>query len=56
MRVRPSSSDQVLTGRASRPAGHPSTFNLAVLALVTSLVTGPVFGFRDTWLLVINRT
>ena len=40
--------------KASRIAGRPLTFNLAVLVLVVWLVTGPVFGFSDTWQLVIN--
>jgi len=48
MRVRPSSSYAVLAKRASRLAGRPSTFNLAVLVLVVCLVMGPVFGFSDT--------
>jgi low affinity Fe/Cu permease len=40
--------------RASRLAGRPWTFNLAVLVLLIWLVTGPLFGFSDTWQLVIN--
>jgi low affinity Fe/Cu permease len=34
--------------------GRPGTFVLAVLVILTWLVTGPVFGFSDTWQLVIN--
>ena len=40
--------------RASRYAGRPSTFSLAVLVIAVWLVTGPLFGFSDTWQLVIN--
>lgn len=54
MTVKPSSSCAVLAKKASRLAGRPSTFNLAVLVLVVWLVTGPLFGFSDTWQLVIN--
>ena len=38
----------------SRAAGRPSAFLLAVLVVLAWLVTGPVFGFSDTWQLVIN--
>jgi low affinity Fe/Cu permease len=39
---------------ASRAAGRPTAFALAVLVLAAWAVTGPVFGFSDTWQLVIN--
>jgi low affinity Fe/Cu permease len=39
---------------AARWTGHPLTFLLAVLIIVVWGVTGPVFGFSDTWQLVIN--
>jgi low affinity Fe/Cu permease len=35
-------------------AGSSWAFGLAVLVILTWLVTGPVFGFSDTWQLVIN--
>ena len=38
----------------SRVTGRPSTFSLAVLVIVIWLVSGPIFGFSDTWQLVIN--
>ncbi len=38
----------------SHVTGRPSTFLLAVLVIVMWLVTGPLFGFSDTWQLVIN--
>jgi low affinity Fe/Cu permease len=34
--------------------GHPAAFGLAALAIVVWLGTGPLFGFSDTWQLVIN--
>ena len=39
---------------ASRMAGKPGTFFLAVLTIVVWAVSGPLFGFSDTWQLVIN--
>ncbi|MFZ0243503.1 MAG: low affinity iron permease family protein [Desulfobacterales bacterium] len=38
----------------SRLSGHPGTFTLAVLVIIVWAVTGPLFGFSDTWQLVIN--
>jgi len=35
-------------------AGHPTTFVLAVAAIVVWGITGPLFGYSDTWQLVIN--
>src|SRR5207342_3233875 len=32
----------------------PISFNLAVTVIVVWLITGPLFGFSDTWQLVIN--
>ena len=38
----------------SRAAGHPATFTAAVAVIVIWAVSGPLFGFSDTWQLVIN--
>ena len=38
----------------SRATGRPSAFLLAFATIVVWLVTGPLFGFSDTWQLVIN--
>ncbi len=35
-------------------AGRPKTFALAAAVIVAWAVTGPLFGFSDTWQLVIN--
>lgn len=35
-------------------AGHPISFLLAVGVVATWVITGPLFGFSDTWQLVIN--
>lgn len=34
--------------------GHPATFLLAVAVVIVWIVTGPLFGYSDTWQLVIN--
>ncbi len=39
---------------ASHFCGRPRTFALAVAIIAIWIVTGPVFGFSDTWQLVIN--
>jgi len=41
---------------ASRFTGRPAVFVLAALLILGWLVTGPIFGFSDTWQLVINTT
>jgi low affinity Fe/Cu permease len=34
--------------------GHPATFLSAVAIVIVWIVTGPLFGYSDTWQLVIN--
>jgi low affinity Fe/Cu permease len=38
----------------SRVSGRPTTFLLAVAVVFVWAITGPLFGFSDTWQLVIN--
>ena len=38
----------------ARATGRPITFALAATVIVVWAVTGPLFGFSDTWQLVIN--
>ena len=38
----------------SREAGRPWVFALAVVVILVWAVTGPLFGFSDTWQLEIN--
>ena len=40
--------------QTSRATGHPAAFALALAVIVVWAVTGPIFGFSDTWQLVIN--
>jgi low affinity Fe/Cu permease len=40
--------------QVARAAGHPLTFIGAVGVVVLWIVSGPLFGFSDTWQLVIN--
>jgi low affinity Fe/Cu permease len=35
-------------------AGHPVTFSFALLTIIFWGVTGPLFGYSDTWQLLIN--
>jgi low affinity Fe/Cu permease len=39
---------------AAMMSGRPTTFGFAVLIIVLWALTGPAFGFSDTWQLVIN--
>jgi low affinity Fe/Cu permease len=38
----------------ARVSGRPVTFTLAVAVIAAWALTGPLFGFSDTWQLVIN--
>jgi low affinity Fe/Cu permease len=38
----------------SRATGHPGAFLLALIVVIVWGVTGPLFGYSDTWQLVIN--
>jgi len=40
--------------RVARAAGRPLTFALSLILILVWAVTGPLFGFSDTWQLVIN--
>src|SRR5438034_1653842 len=35
-------------------SGKPATFVIAVLVIIVWAVTGPIFGYSDTWQLTIN--
>lgn len=39
---------------ASRAAGRPLTFVFALGIILVWLISGPLFGFSDTWQLIIN--
>jgi low affinity Fe/Cu permease len=41
---------------ASRASGRAITFALAVLVILVWAITGPLFGFSDTWQLIINTS
>ena len=42
--------------RTAHWMGHPLSFFLAVVVLLVWASTGPLFGFSDTWQLVINTS
>src|SRR5919108_155837 len=44
----------VLTKWTAHAAGRPVAFTLAIATIVVWALTGPMFGFSDTWQLVIN--
>src|SRR5437868_622 len=43
-----------IANAASHAAGRAMTFMLAAAVIIVWALTGPVFGFSDTWQLVIN--
>lgn len=49
--------EKLFTGIANKVAhlsGMPLTFTICCLIVVIWAVTGPIFGFSDTWQLIIN--
>jgi low affinity Fe/Cu permease len=51
---RPSSSYSHFAKAAAHFCGRPRVFVLAVAVIAVWIVSGPLFGFSDTWQLVIN--
>jgi low affinity Fe/Cu permease len=47
---------QSLANRVTAGAGTPWAMAAAALLIIGWAVTGPIFGFSDTWQLVINTT
>src|SRR4051794_32351967 len=43
-----------LSEKATKCAGSSWAFGAAVVVIIVWVVTGPLFGFSDTWQLVIN--
>jgi low affinity Fe/Cu permease len=43
-------------GWTARHAGHPLAFAAAILIIVAWALTGPLFGYSDTWQLIINTS
>jgi low affinity Fe/Cu permease len=51
--------DNIFTAIANRIAafvGHPIAFVMALVFILLWALTGPVFGFSDTWQLVVNTS
>lgn len=42
------------SGIVTKATGRPAAFIIALLIIIIWAVTGPIFGFSDTWQLVIN--
>lgn len=40
----------------TKATGKPAAFILATLVIILWAITGPIFGFSDTWQLVINTS
>lgn len=55
--MRPTKTDSMFTRFAkatSRTTGRPLAFGLAAAVVLAWIVTGPLFGYSDSWQLVIN--
>jgi low affinity Fe/Cu permease len=47
---------EILAEWISSNLGHPMAFVLALATVLMWAITGPLFGFSDTWQLVINTS
>jgi low affinity Fe/Cu permease len=43
-----------LANHFAQLSGKPSAFCVAIISLLVWLVSGPIFGFSDTWQLIMN--
>lgn len=46
----------IVAGRIAALAGQPLAFIVAVVLIIGWGLTGPVFGFSDTWQLIVNTS
>ena len=44
------------SNKITKTTGSPTAFLIALLLIITWAATGPLFGFSDTWQLVINTS
>jgi low affinity Fe/Cu permease len=47
---------RVAAAKVARLSGHPAVFALACFSIVAWAASGPIFGFSDTWQLIVNTT
>ncbi|HYZ34915.1 MAG TPA: low affinity iron permease family protein [Crenalkalicoccus sp.] len=52
--MRPSQAFTELAGRVAHLTGRPATFTAGLALVVAWMMAGPLFGFSDSWQLVIN--
>jgi low affinity Fe/Cu permease len=47
---------RVAAAKVARWSGHPAVFAVACLSIILWAVSGPIFGYSDTWQLIINTS
>lgn len=45
---------QKMSAKVTKASGSPLAFSIALIVVLIWGITGPIFGFSDTWQLVIN--
>jgi low affinity Fe/Cu permease len=45
---------QKMSSKVTKATGSPLAFTIALTVILVWVITGPIFGFSDTWQLVIN--
>jgi low affinity Fe/Cu permease len=47
---------RITAAKVARFCGHPAVFAVACLSVVAWAASGPIFGYSDTWQLIINTS
>ena len=47
---------RIAAAKTARLSGHPAVFLVACLSIVLWAASGPIFGYSDTWQLIINTS
>jgi low affinity Fe/Cu permease len=47
---------RIAAAKVARWAGHPAVFALACFSIIAWAASGPIFGFSDTWQLIVNTS
>lgn len=45
-----------IASKASHAAGQPAAFIFAIIGIVAWSISGPLFGYSDTWQLIVNTS
>src|SRR5262245_55980960 len=47
---------RMAAAKVARWSGHPAVFALACFSIIAWAASGPIFGYSDTWQLIVNTS